>query len=114
MTGSATHIASGEFVSELKTNKILRGFDMEKKKSNIWKNYKFPLILLSSIILGSIIGLVLGEKATVLKPLGDIFLNLMFTIVVPLVFLNYFICCIQYGGYEKTWKNYWKYAFSFL
>ncbi len=61
---------------------------MEKKKNNIWKNYKFPLILLSSIILGSIIGLVLGEKATVLKPLGDIFLNLMFTIVVPLVFLT--------------------------
>lgn len=61
---------------------------MEKKKSNIWQNYKFPVILLSSIILGSIIGLVLGEKATILKPLGDIFLNLMFTIVVPLVFLT--------------------------
>lgn len=61
---------------------------MEKKKSSIWQNYKFPIILLGSIILGSIIGLVLGEKATVLKPLGDIFLNLMFTIVVPLVFLT--------------------------
>ena len=61
---------------------------MERKKSSIWQNYKFPIILLSSIILGSIIGLVMGEKATVLKPLGDIFLNLMFTIVVPLVFLT--------------------------
>ena len=30
----------------------------------------------------------LGEKATVLKPLGDIFLNLMFTIVVPMVFVS--------------------------
>lgn len=61
---------------------------MEKKRSSIWQHYKFPIILLGSIILGSIIGLVLGEKATILKPLGDIFLNLMFTIVVPLVFLT--------------------------
>lgn len=61
---------------------------MEKKKNKIWTNYKFPIILLSSIILGSIIGIILGEKATILKPFGDIFLNLMFTIVVPLVFLT--------------------------
>ncbi len=61
---------------------------MEKKKNSLWGNYKFPIILLSSIILGSIIGIILGKKATVLKPLGDIFLNLMFTIVVPLVFLT--------------------------
>ena len=61
---------------------------MEKKKSSVWQNYRFPVILLSSIILGSIIGIILGPKATVLKPLGDIFLNLMFTIVVPLVFFT--------------------------
>ena len=61
---------------------------MEKQKKTFWENYRFPMILLGSIILGSIIGLVMGEKATVLKPLGDIFLNLMFTIVVPLVFLT--------------------------
>lgn len=61
---------------------------MDKKRGSIWKNYKFPIILLGSIILGSIIGLVMGEKATVLKPFGDVFLNLMFTIVVPLVFLT--------------------------
>lgn len=30
----------------------------------------------------------MGEKATVLTPLGDIFLNLMFTAVVPLVFVT--------------------------
>lgn len=59
-----------------------------QEKTSIWKNYRFPIILLSSIILGSIIGLVFGEKATVLKPFGDIFLNIMFTIVVPLVFVT--------------------------
>lgn len=59
-----------------------------RENKSIWEYYKFPLILLGSIILGSIIGLLAGEKATILKPLGDIFLNLMFTIVVPLVFLT--------------------------
>lgn len=67
---------------------MIGGIYMEKKKNNIFQHYKFPIILLGSIILGSIIGVVLGERATILKPLGDIFLNLMFTIVVPLVFLT--------------------------
>lgn len=52
------------------------------------KAYRFPLILLASIIIGSIIGLILGEKASVIKPFGDLFLNLLFMIVVPLVFFS--------------------------
>lgn len=59
---------------------------MDKKK--IWESYRFPLILLAGILTGAILGLVLGEKATVLAPLGDIFINLMFTIVVPMVFIS--------------------------
>ena len=38
--------------------------------------------------LGIILGLVFGEKVTVLKPLGDIFLTLIKMIVVPLVFCS--------------------------
>lgn len=56
------------------------------KLHNFCKNYRFPLTIIAAILLGSIIGIVWGTKATVLKPLGDIFLNLMFTAVVPLVF----------------------------
>ena len=41
-----------------------------------------------SILTGSVIGLIFEEKATVLRPLGDIFLNLMFTVVVPVVFVT--------------------------
>ncbi|MFD1707346.1 dicarboxylate/amino acid:cation symporter [Siminovitchia sediminis] len=52
------------------------------------KAYRFPLILLSSIIIGSIIGLIFGEKAGVIRPLGDLFLNLLFMVVVPLVFFS--------------------------
>lgn len=54
----------------------------------IWKNYKSTIILLLSIIIGTIIGLIFKEKACVLSSLGDIFLNLMFVVIVPLIFLT--------------------------
>ena len=52
------------------------------------KNYKSSLILLGSIILGTIVGLIFKEKATVLSPFGDLFLNLLLVIIVPLIFLT--------------------------
>jgi len=52
------------------------------------KSYKFSLILLASITLGAILGVILKERAQVVKPLGDIFLNLLFVTVVPLVFFS--------------------------
>lgn len=54
----------------------------------IWKNYKSTIILLLSIIIGTFIGIIFKEKACVLSPLGDIFLNLMFVVIVPLIFLT--------------------------
>ena len=57
-------------------------------KKSIWKSYRFPIILIIGIVVGALLGVGLGEKATVLKPLGDIFLNLMFTIVVPMVYVS--------------------------
>lgn len=57
-------------------------------KKELWDSYRFPLILLGGIIAGAIIGVVFGKQATILKPLGDIFINLMFTIVVPMVFVS--------------------------
>lgn len=56
---------------------------MKKAKLN---SYIFPLILLTGIIVGGVIGKIFGERAKELKPLGDIFINGMFTLVVPLVF----------------------------
>lgn len=52
------------------------------------KKDRLPIFLLIGIIVGSIIGVIFKDKAQILKPLGDIFLNLMFTIVVPLVFVS--------------------------
>ncbi|MBR2240358.1 MAG: dicarboxylate/amino acid:cation symporter [Clostridia bacterium] len=54
----------------------------------IWKNYKQTILLLFAIIIGAIVGSIFKEKVTILKPLGDIFINLMFVIIIPLVFLT--------------------------
>ena len=51
-------------------------------------NYKSTIILLVAIIVGAIIGIIFQEKATVLSPLGDLFLNLLLVIIVPLIFLT--------------------------
>ncbi|MEI6438496.1 MAG: dicarboxylate/amino acid:cation symporter [Candidatus Omnitrophota bacterium] len=52
------------------------------------KNYASVLILLGGIALGAVLGIILGPRAALLKPFGDIFLNLLFTAVVPLVFFS--------------------------
>ena len=54
----------------------------------IIKNYKSMLILLGFIIFGAVVGLVCGEGANVVKPLGDLFLNMLLVVVVPLIFLS--------------------------
>lgn len=55
---------------------------------NFFKSYKSTIILLAAIIVGAIVGIVFGEKAAVLSPLGDVFLNLMFVAIIPLVFVS--------------------------
>lgn len=54
----------------------------------ILSNYKSTIILLVSIIIGAIVGFIFKEKATVLSPLGDIFLNLLLVVITPLIFLT--------------------------
>lgn len=54
----------------------------------IFKNYKSTIIMFISVIVGTIIGVIFKEKATILKPFGTLFINLLLTIVVPLIFLT--------------------------
>lgn len=55
---------------------------------NTLRNYASILLLLGGICLGSIIGLAFGNKVEGVKFLGDIFLNLLFTAIIPLVFFT--------------------------
>ena len=54
----------------------------------IIKNYKQSIILIGSLVIGTIVGLVFKEKATVLEPLGTLFINMLLVVVVPLIFLS--------------------------
>lgn len=52
-----------------------------------FKNNSFLILMLTGIVAGCITGAV-WPKASLLKPLGTIFINLMFCIVVPMVFCS--------------------------
>lgn len=54
----------------------------------IIKNYKQSIILIGSLIIGTTVGLIFKEKATVLEPLGTLFINMLLVVVVPLIFLS--------------------------
>jgi len=61
---------------------------MSIMSSNFFKSYGFSLLLIASIGIGSVVGIALKKEAILLKPFGDIFLNLLFTAIVPLVFFS--------------------------
>ena len=55
----------------------------------VWRNYRFSILLLIAIFSGMIAGLLLQDRtASILKPFGTVFMNMLFTIVVPLVFFT--------------------------
>ncbi len=54
----------------------------------IWSNYKQTILLIIGLIIGAIVGLIFKEKAKLLAPFGDLFMNLMFVIIAPLIFLT--------------------------
>ena len=58
------------------------------RSAHFLKNYTSILLLLAGISVGSILGLVFGKSVELIKPLGDIFLNFLFTAIVPLVFFT--------------------------
>lgn len=60
----------------------------ENKKKSVWEAYRFSIILVGAILIGSLVGIKMGPKAVMFKPLGDLFINGMFMVVVPLVFIT--------------------------
>ena len=51
-------------------------------------SYREPLILIAFVALGAVLGIVLGEKAAFLYPIGQIWLNMLFVLLVPLIFFS--------------------------
>src|SRR3990167_7865834 len=75
-----------------------------KSKYGFIQNYSFSLFLLFSIFIGVTIGLIFKKDALALKPLGDIFLNLLFTAVVPLVFFSIASSIAHIGEGRKIFR----------
>ncbi len=74
------------------------------KMKGFLKNYRFSIILLGSIAIGAIIGILLGPKSSALKPFGDLFLNLMFMIITPLVFFSITSAIASMNGMKRLGK----------
>jgi Na+/H+-dicarboxylate symporter len=71
---------------------------------SFFKNYRFTVILLLAILIGGVAGLIFGEKTAVVKPFGDLFLNLMFMIIVPLVFFSIASAISNMNGMKRLGK----------
>lgn len=55
---------------------------------NIWAAYKSSFLLLIAMVVGVVVGLLWGKQASVLQPIADIFLHLLYCCVVPLIFCS--------------------------
>ena len=79
------------------------------------KNYGFIIMMLTGIIAGCIVGAIwpavkdaegtiVDAGATVLEPLGTVFINLMFCIVVPMVFCSISSAIANMDSMKKAGK----------
>ncbi|GIO26545.1 dicarboxylate/amino acid:cation symporter [Ornithinibacillus bavariensis] len=64
------------------------------KKSYLWQ-------ILAAFVLAIIVGLLLGERATYVQPLGDLFLRLIKFIIVPLILATIIIGVTNAGDMKK-------------
>lgn len=53
-----------------------------------WQNIEFWQKITAGLVLGIIVGVVFGDSATILKPIGDVFIRLIKMIIVPLIYLS--------------------------
>lgn len=61
---------------------------ISEKMNNFTKNYGPTLALLLGLIAGGCLGVLAPDSAHSVKPIGDFFLNLLFVLVVPMVFFS--------------------------
>lgn len=74
----------------------------------ILKKYAFPICMLLALVIGTLLGLFASDWfVDAISPLGDIFINLMFTLVVPLVFFTIVSAIINMNKKVKLSKVLW-------
>ena len=70
----------------------------------IWKTYKSSFILLAAMIIGGVVGKFWGEGAAILQPIADLFLDLLYCCVVPLIFCSLTAAIAQMDDLSKLKK----------
>ena len=73
-------------------------------KKSIFRNYVFLAIMLACMILGSIAGWLFPKFGHFVKPFGTVFINMMFCIVVPLVFASISSAVANMGSRKRAGK----------
>ena len=73
------------------------------KKNSFLKNYWFIISMFVGIAAGCVVG-ILWPGATALAPLGDLFINMMFCVVVPLVFFSISSAIANLGNLKRAGK----------
>lgn len=73
------------------------------KTRSFFKNYWFIIAMLVSIVAGCITG-ALWPNAKALEPLGTVFINLMFCVVVPMVFCSIASAIANMGSVKRAGK----------
>lgn len=68
------------------------------------RNYASILLLLAGISIGSLVGFYFGARVEHIKFIGDIFLNLLFTAIIPLVFFTIASSIAQLQKSERLGK----------
>jgi len=67
--------------------------------------YRTAILIISGVIFGSIAGLIAGDSAVVVKPFGDIFLFILFTLVTPLVLVLITGATAKFADLRKLGKS---------
>jgi len=78
------------------------------------KKIKLHTKIFIGLILGVAVGLIFGEKATIIEPVGTIFLRLITMIVVPLVFVSLMLGTASLGDIRKLGRIGAKTAIYFI
>ena len=68
------------------------------------KNYIQTILLLLGVAIGAACGALAGPSASIVKPVGEIFLNLTFVLVVPVVFFSVANSVRKLSTEKKLWR----------
>jgi Na+/H+-dicarboxylate symporter len=80
----------------------------------LFKTYGFSLLLIISIVAGLLLGQFSPAMARTVRPIGDLFLNLIFMVIVPLVFFTIASSIASSGSAKKLSRISWAMLLVFV